>query len=156
MGERAVGSHLDCCHGKISQLFFNGLEYLESIPVNWKLINVVLGFKKGRQEDHSRPIILTSQQNYGEDYARSYWKTSKRKCSYWSQPMCVHEENILFNRLTLLLWLGHPSSQPRKGSWCDHLDTSKAFNIVSHTILLCKTSSTQLDKNRIWLVNSLQ
>ncbi|KAJ7428255.1 RNA-directed DNA polymerase from mobile element jockey-like protein [Pitangus sulphuratus] len=123
----------------------------EEVPDDWKLVNFVLIFKKGKKEDprNYRPvslilvpgkvmekIILGVIKKHLEDNA----VISHSEQGFMKGKSCLLNLISFSDKVTQLVDQEKPAD-------VIFLDFCKTFDTVSHRILLDKMSSTQLDKH---------
>ncbi|KAJ7422846.1 RNA-directed DNA polymerase from mobile element jockey-like protein [Pitangus sulphuratus] len=124
------------------------------VSADWKLVNIVLIFKKGKKEDpdNYRPVSLTSVPGKVmekivlgsiEKNLQANTVTGYRQHGYTRGKSCLSNLISFYVKVT---------NSADQGKLVDviFLDFSKTFNTVSHRILLDKMSSTQLDKHIMW------
>ncbi|KAJ7411111.1 RNA-directed DNA polymerase from mobile element jockey-like protein [Willisornis vidua] len=138
----------------ISELSWESRE----VPADWKLANIVPIFKKGKKEDpgNYRPISLTLMPGTVMEkiILGSIEKHLKDNTVIaHSQHRFMRGKSCLSNLISFYDKVPHLADQ---GKPVDIilLDFSKAFNTVSHRILLDKMSRTQLDKHIMWWVSN--
>ncbi|KAJ7417034.1 RNA-directed DNA polymerase from mobile element jockey-like protein [Pitangus sulphuratus] len=128
------------------------------VPADWKLVNVVLVSKKGKKEDpgNYNSVSLTSVPGkvMGKITLGSTGKHLKDNAvTGHSQHGVMRGKSRLSNLISFYNSVNHLVYQ---GKPVDVMvsDFSKAFNTVSHRILLDKMPSTQLDKRIMWWVSN--
>uniref|UniRef100_A0A8B9CHE2 Reverse transcriptase domain-containing protein n=1 Tax=Anser brachyrhynchus TaxID=132585 RepID=A0A8B9CHE2_9AVES len=133
-------------------------EYGE-VPVDWKLANVPI-FKKGKKEDPSnyRPVSFTSVP--GKIMEKMILEVIEAHLGDnavigSSQHGFMKGRSRLTNLISFYVKITHIVNQGKPADVI-FLDFSKAFDMVSHRILLDRMSGIQLNKNIIrWVSNWL-
>ncbi|KAK4831728.1 hypothetical protein QYF61_018858 [Mycteria americana] len=140
--------------GPLSMIFQQSWESGE-FPVHWKLVNVPI-FKKGKKEDcgNYRPVSLTSVPRKimekvilgVEKHLRDNTVIGQSQHGFMRGKSCLTNLISFYDKVTHLV---------DQGKTVDVvvLDFSKAFDTVSHSVLLDKLSSTPLDETIIRWVN---
>ncbi|KAJ7417181.1 RNA-directed DNA polymerase from mobile element jockey-like protein [Willisornis vidua] len=139
----------------LSMIFEQSWESRE-VPADWKLVNVVPTFKKGKKEDLGNywPVSLTSVPGKVmekiilggiEEHLKDNAVTGHSQHSFRRGKACLSNLISFYDKITHVADQGKPVD-------VIFLDFSKVFNTVSHWILLDKMSSTQLDKHIMWWV----
>ncbi|GAB0179481.1 mitochondrial enolase superfamily member 1 [Grus japonensis] len=129
------------------------------VPVDWKLANIPI-FKKGKKEDpgNYRPVSLTSvpgkiMEKIMLGVIKKHLKDNAvighSQHGFVKGRACLTNLVSFYDKVTHLVDQGKPVD-------VIFLDFSKAFDTVSHSILLDKMSSIQFDKNTVqWVSNWL-
>ncbi|GAB0179367.1 mitochondrial enolase superfamily member 1 [Grus japonensis] len=149
---RVLKELVDVIVGPLSIIFQQTWESGE-VPVDWKLANVVPIFKKGKKEDpgNYRPVSLTSVPGkimekvilgVIEKHLRDNIVIGHIQHRFTKGKSCLTSLLSFYDKITYLVDRVKPVDLVG-------LDFSKAFHAVSHSILLDKLSSTQLDKSII-------
>lgn len=118
------------------------------VPADWKLGNIVLIFKKGKEEDPGKHRLSVSLQRWVQLWRRLFWEVLKNtwrstqgislnQHGFRRGKSCLSNLISFYNRVTHLAGQGQPVD-------VIFLDFSKAFGITSHRILVDKLSSPQL------------
>lgn len=112
---------------------FQCLWVAREVPVNWKLKNVVLIFRKSKEDPSNfSPVNLTSvlgeivEDGLFWEFLKNAWQTMH------SLPAWVCEGKALINQLNFLILQSYPSSWPREDSRCVRFYLSKVSDIVSN------------------------
>ncbi|KAJ7406966.1 hypothetical protein WISP_129705 [Willisornis vidua] len=124
------------------------------VPADWKLVNIVTIFKKGKKERRRnyRPVSVTSVPGKGmekiipggiEKHLEDKTVTGHSHHSFMRGKYCLSNLISFYDKTT------HLADQ---GKQVDEifLDFAKASDTVPHRILLDKMSNTQLDKHIMW------
>ncbi|KAJ7412789.1 RNA-directed DNA polymerase from mobile element jockey-like protein [Pitangus sulphuratus] len=141
----------------LSMIFECSWEYRE-VLADWKMVNIVPIFKKGKKEDpgDDRPVSLTLVSGKVKEIIlrdiESHLKDNE--VIGHSQYNFVRGKFFLSNLISFYDKVIHLADQEKPVDVI-FLNFSKAFNIISHRILLDKMSSTQLDKHIMWHVFTL-
>ncbi|KAK4831271.1 hypothetical protein QYF61_016741 [Mycteria americana] len=154
---RVLKELADVIAGPLSIIFQWSWESGE-VPVDWKMANVVPIFKNGKKEDpvNYRPVSLTSVPGkimekvilgVIEKHLRDNAVIGHSQHGFTRGKSCLTNLISFYDKVTHLVDQGKPV-------FVVGLDFSKAFDTVSHSILLDKMSSTQLNKSIIHWVNN--
>ncbi|KAJ7410300.1 hypothetical protein BTVI_53886 [Pitangus sulphuratus] len=141
----------------LSMIFEQSWESGE-LSADWKLTNIVPIFKKGKKEDPGscRPVSLNSVPGKVmekiivggiEKYLKDNRVLGHSQHSFMRGKSCLSNLISFYCKVTHLVDQGKPVD-------IIFFYFSKAFDSISHRILLDKVSSTQLDKHIMWWVNS--
>ncbi|GAB0204171.1 mitochondrial enolase superfamily member 1 [Grus japonensis] len=128
------------------------------VPVDWRLANVTPIYKKGWKEDSGnyRPVSLTSvpgkvmEQVILSAITRHVWYNQvimPSQHAFMKHKSCLTNLNSFYNNITRLV-------DEEKAVDAVHLDISKAFDTVSHSILLEKLAACGLDGCTLYLVKN--
>ncbi|KAJ7422637.1 hypothetical protein WISP_37002 [Willisornis vidua] len=126
------------------------------VPADWKLMKVVLIFKKSKKEDpgNYRPVSLTSVP--GKVMEKIILGGIEKHLKYntvigYSQHSFIRGKSCSSNLFSFYDKATHLADL---GKLVDVilLDISKAFHTVSHSVFLDEMSSTQLDKHMLCVV----
>ncbi|PKU41015.1 rna-directed dna polymerase from mobile element jockey-like [Limosa lapponica baueri] len=128
------------------------------VPANWRLANVMPIHKKGRKDDpgNSRPVSLTSVPGKAMEQiilCAIMW------CMKDTQVIGPSQHGLMRGRscLTNLIYDKVTRLDERKAVDVVYLDFSKAFDTVSHSILLEKLAAHGLDGRTLhWVKNWLE
>ncbi|KAK4824608.1 hypothetical protein QYF61_016877 [Mycteria americana] len=118
------------------------------VPDDWRLANVTPIYKKGQKEDpgNYRPVSLTLVPG----------KACAGQPGDQAQPAWVHERQVLLDQPDLLLRSGDHLVDEGKAVDVIYLDFSKAFDTLSHSILLEKLAAHGLGGCTLhWVKNCL-
>ena len=125
---------------------------LGDIPEDWKKANVTLSYKKGLKEDPGsyRPISLTSVPGkimerilLGAMASQTKHVIAKSQHGFTMGQSCLTNLIAFYDKVTCLVVVGRAAD-------IAYLDFSKAFDTVSHGLLLEKLISYSLDKWSVW------
>ncbi|KAK4809950.1 LOW QUALITY PROTEIN: hypothetical protein QYF61_002907 [Mycteria americana] len=135
----------------VARLLSINFEKSGDVPEDWNKANVTPVYKKGLKEDpvNNRPISLTSVPvKVMEQILLGAITRQMKHVIGKSQDGFTKGKSCLTNPIALYAWL----------TWVDvaYLDFSKAFNMVSHSLLLEKLMRCSLDKGSMqWVGNWL-
>ncbi|KAJ7428077.1 hypothetical protein BTVI_01329 [Pitangus sulphuratus] len=128
------------------------------VPVDWTLANLVPVFKKDKRDDpgNYRPVSLTSVTGKimkktilggTEKHLKDKAVIGHSQLGFMRGESCMTDLISFYDNVTHLV---------DQGNLVDviFLDFSKAFDTVSHKILLDKMFSTQLNKHIMWWVKN--
>ncbi|CAM5103262.1 unnamed protein product [Eretmochelys imbricata] len=139
-------------------IIFENSWRLGEVPDDWKRVNVVPIFKKGKKEDpgNYRPVSLTSvpEKIMEQVFKESILKhLEERKVIRNSQHGFTKGKSSLINRIALY---DEITGSVDEGKAVDvlFLDFSKAFDIVSHSIVASKLKKYGLDEWTIRWIES--
>ncbi|PKU45147.1 rna-directed dna polymerase from mobile element jockey- hypothetical protein [Limosa lapponica baueri] len=151
---RVLKELADVIPGPLSVIFQWSWESGE-FPVDWKLANVIPVFKKGKKEESGnyRPVGLTSVP--GKIMEKVFLGVIEKHLRHnaiigHTQHRFTREKSGLTNSISCYDKVTHLVDQGKPVDVVV-LDFSKAFDTVSHSILLDKMSSTQLEKSIVLL-----
>ncbi|KAJ7405118.1 Melatonin receptor type 1A [Willisornis vidua] len=143
----------------LSMIFEQSWESRE-VPANWKLVNIVPNFRKGKKEDRRnyRPASLTSVTGKVmkniilesiEKHLKDNTVTGYSQQDFMRGKSCLSSLISFYDKATYLADQGNPVDVIFWGF-------SKAFDTVCYRVLVDKMSSRQLDKHIVqWMSNWL-
>ncbi|KAJ7408105.1 RNA-directed DNA polymerase from mobile element jockey-like protein [Willisornis vidua] len=122
------------------------------VPADWKLVNIVLIFKKGKKQDpgNYRSVSLTSVPGKVMEIILGNIEKDNTVIGH-NQHTLVRGKSCLSNLISFYYKITYLIDQGRPVDVII-LDFSKAFSTVFPRILLDKMSSTQLGKHIMWWI----
>ncbi|KAK4827884.1 LOW QUALITY PROTEIN: hypothetical protein QYF61_022307 [Mycteria americana] len=125
------------------------------VPVDWKLASITPIYKKGQKEDlgNYRPVLgKVMEQGI---YSAIMWHLQDNEVIRPSQHGFMKGRSCLINLISFYDKVIHPVDDGKAGDVV-YLDFSKAFDTISHSILLEKPAAYGLDGRMLrWIKNWL-